>query len=467
MRKLWRSLSFRLALAYAGVLCLSMAVLSGVYYWIAVVRPLDGIRSQVDRESRVLSQLYIVDGEQALVSALENRVRRSGPRRAFHAFMAADGTVRTSNLPSWPAKSRRGWFSIEADVYRDGDEQDYSALVQDRMFRNGARLIVGRDAEDVEEVDEVMLIALPWVTGLTLAFSILALAFSILGGLAMSRAIGRRLDTISFAARQVMAGDLGGRVAVAGKGDDFDRLAQTLNLMLDRNQELFEAVRRVSDNVAHELRTPLARLLARLETLELQCDGSGRQKADVEAALGEARRLQAIFNALLRIARIEGGRHESSFRKVDMSVLAMDACELYAPMAQAKGIKLHHDSSADVEAVADPDLIFQSLTNLLDNALKHTGPGGAITLEVRGAPDDVVISVRDTGTGLQPGEAGHVTERFFRGQDARGLPGEGLGLSLVSAIAALHHGHLHFRDNEPGLSVELILPKKPLSSGAA
>lgn len=449
--RFWHSLSFRLALGYAGILCLSMALLSAAYYWIAVARPLDEVRAGVGREAQVLAQTYIVDGEAALVAALAGRQQWPDGRRAFHAFIAPDGRVISANLPSWPARPVAGWFSIEADVYREGDELDFSALSRDRVFRNGARLIVGRDVEDIEDRDEVVAAALPWVFGLTLVFGLV-------GGLFMSRTIGRRLETISAAARQVIEGDLGGRVAMRGSGDDFDRLAGTINAMLARNEDLFEAVRRVSDNVAHELRTPLARLLTRLERLEATTAALPACHADLEAAMLEATRLQAIFNALLRIARIEGGRHAGNFTHVDIGLLVTDAGDLYAPVAEAKGIDLQMAASPGLVAFCDRDLLFQAVTNLIDNALKFTSGGGSVRIAAEQDAGNVRIQVSDTGCGLEPGEAERITERFYRGTAAASRPGEGLGLSLVSAIVALHRGRLDFREQHSGLMAELTFP---------
>lgn len=447
--RFWQSLSFRLALAYAGLLCLSMALVSAAYYWIAIARPSEAIKADLNRDAQRLAQIYIVDGEDALISALDERKKKPAPRQAFHTFLAPDGRLVTGNLPSWPKTPRKGWFSIEADIYRDGDEQDFSALSRDTVFRNNARLIVGRDAEDIEDREEVIVIALPWLFGLTLLFGIT-------GGLLMSRTIGHRLGLISAAARQVIAGDLASRVAIRGSGDDFDRLALTLNAMLARNQDLFEAVRRVSDNVAHELRTPLARLVARLEALERTSSDPANQ-ADIEAAIAEADRLQSIFNALLRIARIEEGRHDSIRRKIDLAVLATDAGELYRPVAEARAITLDVEVVPETFVEADPDLLFQATANLLDNALKFTPSGGTVRITVQRRDKDVILTVADTGPGLQPSETQRITERFFRGSAAQGVPGEGLGLSLVSAIARLHGAVLSAEDNRPGLAMSLRL----------
>lgn len=439
MTRLWRSLSFRLALLYAAVLGVSLTALGAVYYLIAIVMPMNALRDGIANEAAQLVPLYEKLGAPGLAAALVKRSEEDEGLRAFHAFFGPDKTVITSNLPSVPSAPFDMWVSIEADVYYEGDELDFSALALDHHFPDGARLIVGRDAEDLEDLEEVFLATAPWVIALTLGLGVF-------GGLFMSRAIGRRIDRISQTALQVMHGDMGGRVPVRGSGDDFDRLGETLNLMLERNERLMESIRRVSDHVAHELRTPLARLMGQLE----QMDSAG--------ALEEAERLQRIFDALLRISRIEGGRHEAELREMDLGRIAADARDLHAPAAQARSITLRVETDGAVKAKVEPELIFQVFVNLLDNALKHVPDNGEIVLGVERREGRAVISVSDNGAGLQPGEIEHITERFFRGANAAGKPGDGLGLSIVAAIAMLHGGRLQFANNAPGLRAELVLP---------
>lgn len=460
MPRFWRTISFRLAVSYAVVLSLSVALLSAIYYWVAIARPLDLVHDQVDNEYQTLSRVYTNKGEEALVAALEYRIKSTEPRRAFHAFISPEGNLISGNLPSWPSRPATGWFSFEADVYLEGDEEDFSALSRAGVFPDGAQLIVGRDAEDIEDLDEMVLTALPWMLGLTLVFG-----FS--GGLFMSRTIGRRLRSISSAASEVIAGDLGSRVEIVGKGDDFDRLASMLNFMLTRNQELFESVRRVSDHIAHELRTPLARLIAKLEKLEQNCGDNPGLRSSIADALNEAGRLESISNALLRIARIERKRHDDNFREVDLAIVGTDAHELYAPAAEAKGVALKLDAAPGITAWADPDLLFQVISNLLDNALKLTTAGGTILFSISGSENEARIVVSDSGCGLRPGEIDRLTDRFFRGEASQSLPGEGLGLSLVAAIVGHHHGKLNFRENFPGLRVELTFPQWPQSASPA
>lgn len=443
-RRLAQSLSFRLALTYIALFCVSVAVLLGLYYWTSVAGPLDEIRGRIDRDARAMAQTYIVDGRDALRSALDERASRDGPEKAFHAFIDADGKVVTANLPSWPKVPTRGWLDIEADVNHEGGEIDYRALTRDRVFDDGARLLVGRDTEAIA-VHEVLLgEAAAWIIGGTVLLGIA-------GGVFMSLAIHGRIEAVNRAALQVMAGDFSGRVPVRGTGDDFDRLGETLNLMLARIEELFEAVRRVSDNVSHELRTPLTRLLAQMERANAADADPERRHALMDAAIAEARRLHRIFDALLRIARIESGRHEPSMRRLDISALARDVAEFHAPDAESRGITLGTSIADGLAVAGDPDLLFQALSNLVDNALKYTPGGGRVAVTVEAANGRLSLSVSDDGPGLSPGEETRVTERFYRGDRTAGQAGEGLGLSLVKAVAALHKANLSFSGNRPGL----------------
>lgn len=447
------SLSFRLALVYIGLFCTSVAVLMGLYYWVSVVRPTNEIKVEVSREAKLLSQIYEIGGDDALVAELRRRSVRPNKRMAFHVFIDKRGHVAIANLPSWPKIAARGWLEIEADVHLDGDETDHNALVKDQVFKDGARLIVGRDSEDLDDREQIVATAAVWIICGTL---LLGMA----GGLLMSRAIRMRIDAVNTAARTVMRGDLSGRVPVRGTGDDFDRLGETLNLMLSRIEDLFEAVRRVSDNVAHELRTPLSRLLVRLERLSEEAGDSAQDMAAREAvaqALEEARRLQRIFNALLRISRIEGQRNLIEIRDSDVSSLVADVAEFHEPAATVRSINLHSDIVPDLRADVDVDLIFQALSNLLDNALKYTPIGGKIELRASQIGNKLLLTVSDNGPGLKAEDRDRVTERFYRGAASRQVPGEGLGLSLVAAIAQQHGAELVFRDNDPGLSVELII----------
>lgn len=455
MRGLFHSLSFRLALTYIGLFAASLLVVLGTYYAVVIYMPLEAAKTVVQREARSLQNTYIVDGADALANRLRIREQTPDTRRAFHAFIGRDGRVISANLPSWPKQLSEGWWRLEADSYLDGDEVDYEALTIGHGFKDGARLLVGRDVENISEVEEVL------ASG-TMAVLGVALAVGILGGALMSFAIGRRIEAVNATARRVMAGDLSQRVPVRGSGDDFDRLAETLNHMLARIEESIEAVRRVSDSVAHELRTPLARLKGDLEA------AAGKIGSDRDASLAqagaEAERLEKIFDAVLRIARIEAGRHDAAMRSVDLSTLLEDAAEYYRPAAEERRISLTVSIAPGLTAFADTDLMFQAMANLIDNAIKYAHAGGAVTLTAKPAGYAVEITLADDGPGIAAEHRDRVTERFYRAPSAVGLPGDGLGLSMVAAVAALHGSTLAFEDGAPGLRVRWTIPSGPAAT---
>lgn len=449
--RLLQSLSFRLALTYVGLFCTSVALLLGINYWISVIDPLNSVKAQVNRETRAMGQIYILDGKEALKGALESRAALSSPHKAFHTFLDEKGEVVTSNLPSWPKRGSSGWVEIEADIYHDGDETDHHAISRDRTFRDGARLIVGRDAEDIADRREALQESAAWILGGTIVLGIV-------GGIFMSLAIRARIDGVNQAALKIMEGDLSGRIPVRGSGDDFDRLCETLNRMLARIEELFEAIHRVSDSVAHELRTPLTRLLMQLQRADAMIGDPAKQRELSQAAIAEAQRLQRIFDALLRIARIESGRHEPHMRPIDLSTLLEDVADFYAPDAEQQGIDFNLAIEGGLAVAGDPDLLFQAFSNLIDNAMKYTPSGGAVRLSAGRRDGVLLISVCDTGPGLASDDLDHITERFYRGATSENHEGLGLGLSLVAAIAARHNASLHFVASEPGLCVEMTLP---------
>ena len=446
---LLHSFSFRLAATYAALFIASVALLLGTFHWVSIAAPRAQVEARLFAESNALAESYRNGDRDDLAAALERRARQPSPRAAFHLLADPEGRVVTTNLPSWPRFAGQRWVTIEADIYRDGDEDDYKAYAADRMLGDGSRLLVGRDIEDIDELAEAITDAAFYLIGG-------AILLALLGGLVMNRAIGRRIEAVSSAARQVIAGDLARRVEIRGSGDDFDRLAETLNLMLERIEAGVDAVRRVSDSVAHELRTPLARLQSHLQ--EMNATGDGENADDLARAIDEADRLQSIFDAVLRIARIESGRHGASFAPVDMAEVLADAAELYAPAAEDRDIVLGTGLEPTLIVAGDRDLLFQAVSNLLDNAIKFTPPGGKIDVRAAKAAGEVVIDVIDTGPGIAADLIKHAGERFFRAPLAAGVPGFGLGLSLVSAVAELHNSVLSFEGGNTGLRVEWRIP---------
>ena len=328
------------------------------------------------------------------------------------------------------------------------------------QYRQGGLLLVGRDVQERREIESLITNALIWAIGLTVA---LGLA----GGLFMSRNMLARVDEINRSSLDIMGGDLSQRLPIAGTGDELDQLGQNLNAMLDQIEALMTGMRQVTDNVAHDLRSPLNRLRNRLEVTLMQDASMDDYRQALEKTIAEADSLLGTFNALLMIARAEAGSLRDAMSWVDLSATLQDAAELYEPVAEENDLELRVAVDAGLMIWGNRELLSQAVANLLDNAIKHGLPQDAANervIEVSAKPDTVragrgvVLSVADRGPGIPPDERQHVLERFVRLEASRNTPGSGLGLSLVAAVARLHGGAIELADNEPGLRVTLSLP---------
>lgn len=442
-----RSLTLRLTLAYVALFCGSVGLMLAVSYVAGVWRPLQQVEADIRAQSKALVATYEAQGRDALIRGLERRATDFRGRLPYHVLIAPNGAVVTANLTDWPGLIGPEWHRYEFGTYATGAEEEHEAVVRDLKLKGGYRLLVGLDTEDLDEREDLIMEALSWGAGMSLVLGAL-------GGLLMTYAVSQRLESINRAARAVIAGDLSGRVALRGSGDDFDQLAATLNQMLERIEGLVAAISRVSDNIAHELRTPLARLRAELEELAA-AEEPEEVRARTGAALEEAGRLQSMFEALLRIARLQSGPSEE-VAPIDLSRLLEDALELHQPAAEDRRLGFLTRIDPGLVVRGDRDLVFQMVSNLLDNAVKFTPPGGAICLQGRriGAVVEVVVS--DNGPGVPPEARTRVLERFYRG--GSGAPGFGLGLSLVAAAAERHGAELRLEDARPGLRVVIRFP---------
>lgn len=443
-------MTFRLALTYSAWFVVSYAAMGAIAWWVFVTTPLAEVRATILPEVETLSGIYEKRGVDALLDALDTRRAQPAKRRAFHALVAPDGEWITANMPAPPPLVQSPWFRFEFETFDGGIARENEAYTYEHRFADGTRLLIARDTEDVDEREELIGQAIGWGTAV-------ALLLGLVGGVLTSRAVGRRIDAIAGTAERVMAGDLSGRVEIRGTGDDFDHLAETLNAMLDRIEKLIQSVARVSDSIAHELRTPLARIRADLEELDSAGDAATRAALIVQANESAAR-LQSTFDALLRIARIEAGRHALATDSVNLSALVGDAAELYAPAAQAGALHLATDAAPGIRVHGDRDLLFQAVTNLIDNAVKYTPPGGTVRVVLARETACARIEVTDTGPGVDTADLPRITERFFRAPAQVAAAGQGLGLALVEAVARYHHAELGFRNKNPGLAATLRLP---------
>lgn len=441
-----RSLTLRLTLVYMALYCGSIGLMLGVTYVAGVWRPLRAVEATIRADSHRLAQIYAGQGRDALIRALERRAEAAHGRLAYHVLVAPNGAVVAANLIDWPRAQGPEWRRYEFGSYATGAEEEHEAVVRDLALGGGYRLLVGLDTEDLDEREDLILEALSWGTGM-------ALALGLLGGLVMTYAVSQRLESINRAARAVIAGDLTGRVALRGSGDDFDQLAATLNEMLARIEGLVASISRVSDSIAHELRTPLTRLRADLEELVDADDGPEPIRDRAAAALQEAARLQMMFESLLRIARLQSGPQQD-LRQVDLSALLEDAVELHRPAAEERRQTMTCDAPEGLTLMGDRDLLFQMFSNLLDNAVKFAPVGGVVRIAARRAGREIEATVTDNGPGVPAEERQKVFERFYRSHGA-GVEGFGLGLSLVAAAAARHGARLDLEDAGPGLRVRV------------
>jgi hypothetical protein len=330
-----------------------------------------------------------------------------------------------------------------------------------RVFQlpGGFRLLVGRDLDERERLYNIVLSAGRWSIAIVL---VLGLA----GGLFVTRRVLRRVDAMTETTRTIMHGDLGGRLPVAGTGDELDRLAENLNVMLERIEALMRGLKEVSDNIAHDLKTPLTRLRNRAEQA-LRSASDNEYRAALEGTIEESDGLIRTFNALLMIARAESGQARDDMSEFDAAEIANDIGELYEPLAEEKGIVLTVEANTPAPLKGNRELISQALANLVDNSIKYAAPvgeganGAKAQIVVRALieGDRILLTVADSGPGIPEADRSRAVERFVRLEQSRSQPGSGLGLSLASAVARLHGGELTLADNQPGLKSIIALPR--------
>ena len=445
--KLFRTSVFQLTLIYVGVFGLSVVAISAFVYWSTVgylERQTDAI---IEVELAGLREQFERLGPPGVVATVKDRVARNGDGRSIYLVTDFVGRPVAGNLSGWPAipLSELGWVTFTGrDV--DGNERPIRAFTTP-ISRQGF-LLVGRDVRELLAINSVFRSAALY--GLTLM-----MGFALAGGIVMGLSAQRRVAEINRTTREIMAGDLSRRAPIRGTRDEHDELAANINAMLDQIESLLTSMRHVGDSVAHDLLGPLTRLRNRLESL---ATAETPSREELMACVAQTEGVLATFNALLRIARVESGAYRSAFATVDLGRIARDVCELYQAAADERGLELAARLDADVEVFGDRELLAQALTNLLDNAVKYTPRGGKIEVSLTRTPETARLAVADSGPGIPAGERERVLERFARLDQARSLPGNGLGLALVKAVAAQHHGKLVLGDNAPGLVVTMELP---------
>ena len=449
--KLLHSSSFRLALVYMALFGGSVLILLVFIYWSTARHMASQADATIEAEITGLAERYRTDGLPGLTALIVERTSRKPGGSSIYLLVDDDLGPLVGNISRWPdvPLTDDGWlnFRLEGEGWPGGETHQGRA----RAFklRGGFRLLVGRDLHELQETRRLIVRTLAWGLLITL---VLALA----GGTMMTRSMVRRIDAINQTSREIMSGDLSRRMPTDHSGDDFDVLTGNLNAMLDRIQSLMDEVRRISDIIAHDLKTPLTRLKNSLELLKAdESNEPERKHALVEQAITEADGLLSTFNALLRIARVESGERRAGFADIDLTELVRDVTELYEPLAEEKQQAL----TVTLETVAP--MLFQALANLLDNAIKYTTTRGQVSVRLTGSLEGSLIVIADSGPGIPEEKRDQVFRRFYRLEASRATPGNGLGLSLVAAVAKLHDIDLSLEDNAPGLRVIMELPAQP------
>jgi len=458
----WTSTPFRLAALSIAAFLLTAAGIVGFLFWQTNNLLTDQVLSSLRAELQELRHIEAAAGSLSVAEAVKARARPEGPGLYFVADRS--GRKRAGNLSRLPPEIESeggGTFRYEREA-----GQERLAVALPVVFSDGTQLIVGRDIEEQRTFANRMR------TVFLLGFSLLAIA-GLLGGLGAGRLLLNRIDQISAASRSIMAGDLTRRIPLAGSSDELDGLAQNLNAMLDRIEQLMVGMREVSDNIAHDLKTPLNRLRNRAEAALRDGNDCASYREGLERIIEEADGLIKTFNALLLVARLEAGALDGETETFDLGALVRDVAEFYEPVAEEEGLDLTVDAGDGPAIVANRHLVSQAVANLIDNAIKYgrpqpaSGPErAALAVSVRALANEVEITVADRGPGIDAQDRERALKRFVRLEASRTRPGTGLGLSLVAAVARLHHGTIRLEDNAPGLRAVLVLPRARKGIGA-
>ena len=462
LNNFWRSTIFRLGLLFMALFSVSFFLLGWFVYWHTLSFMELELRSAIDQELGRASEFYSTNGVDALTAEIAEELAND-PTNFYMLLnnqcehIAGDQDRLDDNWSleelCQQALTQDGWLRFELDIPRgfraEIPEWDDDVYARWSPLSSNHSLIFGRMGGNIDSVRQVIDDALNWGLG---GMVVLALVGSFL----MAGSVAGRLEKINRVSQEIRYGDLSRRMPQGRGNDEFDRLASNLNEMLDQIESLMDGVRSVSDSIAHDLRTPLTRLRGRLE--QLQDPSQDDWNSMIEGSIEETDRMISTFNALLRIAEIEAGNRRKSLKIVNIESLLQDVADLYEPLATEKAINFQLRSTGHPNVKGDRDLLFQAISNLVDNAIKYVPEGGEIELVFVGGPDVSRLSVNDTGPGIPMEEKERVFERFYRLSEHRDSIGNGLGLSLVNAVARFHQTKVRLEDNRPGLKVVWDFP---------
>jgi len=451
LRAIWSSVAFRLTLNYS-ILALLTSLLSLFFVYYQSVKILE---SQFSRQVQITSQRMNAHFEQGGLAGL---AREISLEMADHVntdtemFMLLDpaGRMLAGNIAWDPSDAPLNGSGVMRSVQLHG--QPVHGYLVARKLRDGSTLIIGHDLRDLYELTDL-------IKKVSLAATGVIALLVLLGAVLFRRVLQRRVEVIRRTAAQIGAGELGQRIPAHPRQDEFALLSNDINRMLDRIEQLMHGVRNVSDAVAHQLRTPLTRMLVRLRTIDWNQDSRADIRARVDGLQAELEDLVKVSEKLLQIAELESGTRRKHFEPLRLDVIARDVAELYEAVAEDRQAVLTFHGDGAAPLLGDPDLLAGAIATLVDNALKYAGGAARIRIETVQTAQETRLTVADNGPGIPPEKMSRIGERFYRAH--RHVPGYGLGLATVMAIARLHGGRVELSNAQPGLCVRLHFPRNP------
>lgn len=427
----------------------SVLVLLSFIYWTTEGFMESQTEETVSAELLGLRERFELLGVAGLIHVINERIMNDHDHNSVYLLADAELNPLSGNLDRWPKTKVTAGGSIHFSLLTTKGVFIKNAMARHIQLKGDFHVLVGRDDTEKVKTEQLIIKSMGWGFGLTILLGLV-------GGVLMSRGVLRRIEVINRASREIMQGDLGRRIPLKGVTDEFDQLIKNLNDMLNRIEELMSGIRQVSDNIAHDLRSPLNRLRSRLELALLGKTNADDYRATIEQTITDIDELLGAFNALLKIAQAEAGLKIEDVGEVDLGALVRDMADLYEPLAEEKGVRIAADLGENVGINGNRHLLSQAVANLLDNAIKYTPRGGEIELVVRRDKKIVELVIADTGPGIPFEARDSVLQRFFRLEQSRNAPGSGLGLSLVAAVIKMHNAELKLEDNTPGLRVVIV-----------
>ena len=454
LTKTLRSTTFKLALISIGVFGVVVIALFGYVYWSTTTFVLSRSDSVIEAEQAILRNIYDTSGRDGVVRAIEQHKAAARLEGGVYLLANESFVPVIGNLAEWPSALRGanewGEFKSATSVPKAGASRSLFRAKWETL-PDGFHLLVGRDISDLGRFADEIYAAL--------AFTILLIfVLAAVASVSVTRRTVGRIESINVTSRSIMESGLGRRIPLRGTQDEWDHLAQNLNSMLERIEGLIAEVKQVSDNVAHDLRTPLTRMRGRLEKAGIEKGVSDSDQSLINETIADLDDVLRMFSSLTRISQIEATNQKTALRTVNLIEIATAVGDLFDASAESKGGRVEVIGDKSIRISADRDLLFDAISNLVDNAIKHGRDGGVVIVGIEQKDGGAVLSIADDGPGIPPDEVEHVFKRFYRLERSRSTPGNGLGLSLVAAVVRLHGAQVALSDNRPGLKVELHFP---------